>query len=62
MTCPGLDLSHLLGREIPGGCDLCDAFHTVAEDEEMPGVWVLTVHHDDDCLALRARTGRKGRN
>jgi hypothetical protein len=55
-----VDFSNLTGQEIPGGCDGCDAFQTVREEE--PGVWVLVVHHDDDCRFYRARVGRGGHN
>jgi hypothetical protein len=40
------------GKQIPGGCDTCDAFQTM--DEVSHGVHMLTVHHDDDCPTLRA--------
>jgi hypothetical protein len=40
------------GKQIPGGCDLCDAYQTV--EKQMPGMHVLTVHHDDWCPTLRA--------
>jgi hypothetical protein len=40
------------GREIRGGCDLCDAYQTMSE--EMPGMYALTVHHDDWCPVLLA--------
>ncbi len=39
------------GRRIQGGCASCDAFQTLDGDD---GVFVLTVHHDDDCPELRA--------
>ncbi len=50
-----IDFGALAGREIPGGCDRCDAYQTMTEDHVLPGVWHLTVHHDDDCPAMRAR-------
>ena len=40
------------GQQIQGGCDLCSAYQTLGE--ESPGVYVLTVHHDDDCPVWRA--------
>jgi hypothetical protein len=40
-------LGPLDGAEIAGGCDDCDAYQTVRADSA--GVWVFTVHHDDDC-------------
>jgi hypothetical protein len=46
----------LVGRETPGGCESCDAYQTVRPG--VPGVWHLTVHHDDDCPALRQHQGR----
>jgi hypothetical protein len=39
-------------QPFPGGCEHCDALQTVRE--ESPGVYVLTVAHDDWCPALRA--------
>jgi len=39
---------------IPGGCDRCDAYQTV--DELAPNVYGLTVHHDEWCPLLRAKT------
>ena len=60
MTRPPVDFGALAGRELPGGCDLCDAFQTL--DEVEPAVWLLTVHHDADCPDYRARTGRRGEN
>ena len=46
-------LAPLVGMEIPGGCDHCDAYQTVDEDRELPGVWHMRVHHDDWCPFLR---------
>jgi hypothetical protein len=46
-------LSQLVGRETPGGCGTCDAYQTVREWK--PGIWSLTVHHDDYCPEWRAR-------
>ena len=40
-------------KPIPGGCDRCDAYQTIAELS--PGVLSLTVHHDEWCPALKAR-------
>ena len=40
-------LGPLDGAHIPGGCDHCDAYQTVAPVEA--GVWTITVHHDDWC-------------
>ncbi|MGA8724823.1 MAG: hypothetical protein WB565_07255 [Acidimicrobiales bacterium] len=40
------------GSRIPGGCHTCDAYQTLTEVE--PGVWTVTVHHDDDCATWRA--------
>jgi hypothetical protein len=40
------------GKQIPGGCEDCDAYQTM--DEVRPRVHMLTVHHDDDCPTLRA--------
>jgi len=46
-------------QRVSGGCDACEAYQTITEDS--PGVYVLTVHHDDRCPAWRA-VGREGRN
>lgn len=40
------------GYRIVGGCDACDAYQTV---EGGHGVWLIVVHHDDDCPELAAR-------
>jgi hypothetical protein len=40
-------------QPIPGGCPRCDAFQTV--ESPVPGVHILTVHHDDWCELLRSR-------
>jgi hypothetical protein len=49
-------LGPLDGREIPGGCDRCDAVQTVAA--VVAGVWQVTIHHDPDCPALLQHEGR----
>lgn len=46
-------------RRIPGGCDDCTAFQTMTQDG--PGVYRLTVHHDDTCPSYRAMTNRAER-
>jgi hypothetical protein len=43
-------LAPLDGRQIPGGCDTCDAYQTVRP--LTAGVWNITVHHDDECPTL----------
>jgi hypothetical protein len=43
-------LRSLIPKVVPGGCDACDAYQTM--DEAHPGVFVSTVHHDDDCPEL----------
>jgi hypothetical protein len=40
------------GRQIPGGCDQCDAYQVV--ETLSPGVHALNIHHEDDCPVLRA--------
>lgn len=50
----------LADKRIPGGCPTCNAEQTVAE--RAPGVWMLTVAHDDHCPAWRSKAGRQGRN
>lgn len=52
-------LGPLVGREIPGGCEDCDAFQTVDRDTEEPAIWHVRVHHDDWCPTL-ARKKRAG--
>lgn len=44
------ELGALDGKQIPGGCDYCDAYQTVTP--VVSGVWNITVHHDDDCPFL----------
>lgn len=39
---------------IPGGCDDCHAEQVL--HEEAPGVFVLTVLHEDTCPYLNGRT------
>jgi hypothetical protein len=53
-----VDFSNLTGREIPGGCAECSAYQTMRQ--ELPGVWVLVVHHDDDCRFYMERASRRG--
>ncbi len=50
----GLDdlFANLGERQIPGGCDSCDAYQTM--EVVSPGVHVIRVHHDDWCPFLRA--------
>jgi hypothetical protein len=43
----------LEGREIPGGCDQCNAIQR--STEIAPRIWSLIVVHDEDCLTLRAK-------
>jgi hypothetical protein len=43
-------LGPLEGARILGGCDYCAAYQTV--DPVRAGVWLTTVHHDDDCPVL----------
>jgi hypothetical protein len=50
------DFSTFAGQEVPGGCARCDAYQTVRE--EQPGLWVLTVHHDEGCRFYRERAGK----
>ena len=40
-------LAELVGRKLPGGCDDCDAYQSVAQAG--PDLYVLTVHHDATC-------------
>lgn len=47
-------LDALTGRRLPGGCDDCTAYQTVARVED--GFYVLTVHHDPTCPELNGVT------
>ena len=52
-------LAAAVGRDIPGGCDQCDAYQTVDPDpfgEDQ--MWHCTVHHDEGCPELRRLKGR----
>jgi len=49
---PSLD--ELVGSTLPGGCDDCNAYSTLARDDL--GVYHLTVHHDDRCPWLTGTT------
>ncbi|HEY5304559.1 MAG TPA: hypothetical protein VIJ86_10940 [Acidimicrobiales bacterium] len=53
MTSPDDLFKSLEGSEIPGGCDQCDAFQRTSE--VIPGVWSVTIVHDDDCPFMRAK-------
>ncbi|MGH3844383.1 MAG: hypothetical protein ACRDS0_23490 [Pseudonocardiaceae bacterium] len=53
-------LRSLVGTEIPGGCDDCLAYRTVAADPDHPRLWRLTVHHDATCPSYRALTNSTG--
>lgn len=45
----------LAGAVLPGGCNRCDAEQVLTE--ELPGVFILTIRHDDDCPVLAAKRG-----
>jgi hypothetical protein len=50
-------LAQLLGQEIYGGCEDCEAYQTVEQESE--GGWMIRVHHDDWCpfwTRMRERT------
>lgn len=47
-------LDNMTGRRVPGGCPDCDAYQVITQ--EHPGVYVLTVHHDDTCPSYRTMT------
>ncbi|MGA8724138.1 MAG: hypothetical protein WB565_03800 [Acidimicrobiales bacterium] len=53
-------LGALAGQSLPGGCDDCNAEQTIAQIS--PGVWTMTVAHDDDCPFLRTQVGKAGLN
>lgn len=44
------------GLQLPGGCGDCDAYQTL--DATTPPLYVVTVHHDDDCPTLARHTRR----
>jgi len=44
----------LEGARLEGGCGECNAYQTVEPFEA--GVWTMTVHHDDWCPVLKARS------
>ncbi len=50
-------LDTLTGRRFPGGCDDCTAYQTV--EQQAPGVYLLTVHHDDTCPDYQAMRPRR---
>jgi hypothetical protein len=48
------------GARIDGGCTECNAYQTTRQAS--PGVWRITIHHDDWCPVLarhRRRTRRR---
>jgi hypothetical protein len=50
--------SQIEEEPIPGGCEQCDAYQALVT--LAPGVYSMTVHHDDWCPALNAMN--PGRN
>jgi hypothetical protein len=50
-------LAPLIGSEVPGGCDTCDAIQTV-QRLDCGRVYRLTVAHDWSCPTLRAMRKR----
>ena len=44
-------LSGMIGGQMPGGCEKCDAYQKLTE--QSPGVFLMNVYHDDDCPELR---------
>jgi hypothetical protein len=72
-TNPARDmLAAFVGRQIPGGCDHCDAYQTVRTardqfgtaddpDDYLDGCFICTVHHDDDCPWWRRYQNRAAR-
>jgi len=60
-------LGPLVGTDVPGGCDHCDAYQRVQPDPELDGLWHITTHHDGWCPWLqereqKARRARSARN
>lgn len=62
---PSAVLDAMVGHRLPGGCDDCDAYQTMSQ--VVPGVYILTVHHDPTCpdyriiVAGHASKARPGR-
>jgi len=42
-------------QPIEGGCRYCDAYRILVPMPDAPGVFTLTVFHDDGCVVLRSR-------
>lgn len=48
------------GREIYGGCELCDAYQTMhVQPDTDDQIWHFTVHHDPGCPVLKEKTGQR---
>jgi hypothetical protein len=47
----------VVGQQIYGGCEACEAYQTVRNDH---GFWRLTVHHDEGCPTLERFRRRAG--
>jgi hypothetical protein len=47
-------MQQFVGQQVPGGCELCDAYQTVEQDAEYEDFWMVHVHHDDWCPMLNA--------
>ncbi len=54
---PGDLLEALIGQQIPGGCDTCDAVQVVAKLASH--VFAVQVNHDDDCPELAQHRARQ---
>jgi len=58
MNTPPIDFSALAGRELPGGCDRCDATQRMTQHPTIDGAWHLEVVHEDRCPALLSMKAR----
>ena len=45
--------------QIPGGCDECDAYQVVHEQDPGSNIMHVTVSHDDDCARLQRMIDRE---
>ena len=46
--------------QIPGGCEECDAYQTVPEQDPNSNIMHVNVVHDDDCPLLQRMTNSHG--
>ena len=41
--------ANLAGKRIPGGCESCNAYQEMRNDPTHPGIFHITIFHDDWC-------------